>query len=237
MSNAFLADKQLVENGFDKRPVLQLRQLHWVLLWVSWEERAFPVSSLQSCKKSAAVQHYPSFTDAQLTHLACCCAHCALIFLPLSCYCGPSSCMGLKCFASLCQAAFSVPAAPLAWLPSLLSEGFWDESPWGGADSQILTQWMCTSSRDRFQTEEWKFKKYYKSFSYRDKIFSIFSPLTTKCQHKVFNIYFIPLISFQYICFWKVSVLETDWFQWQNEVQSLQWDLESGRCCEGDGIS
>lgn len=84
----------------------------------NWAEKKehFPMCSLQTYKKSAAVQHYPSFADAQLTHLVCCCAQCALIFLPLSCCCGPNSRIGLKCFASLYQPAFSVPAVPLVWL-------------------------------------------------------------------------------------------------------------------------
>lgn len=70
MSNAFLADKQLVENCFNKKSALQLRQLHYsVLLWDEKKEH-FPMCSLQSYKKSAAVQHYPSFTDAQLTWCA-----------------------------------------------------------------------------------------------------------------------------------------------------------------------
>lgn len=56
-------------------------------------------------------------------------------------------------------------------------------------------------------------------------MFNIFSPLTTECQHKVINIYFIPLISFQYIFFLKMCVLETDW--WQNKVWPLSgvWNL------------
>lgn len=88
---------------------------------------------------------------------------------------------------------------------------------------------MCTSSWDRFKKEEWKFKKYYKIFSCRN----------TLLNTKVFNIYLINLISFQYIFFLKVYILETDWFQyytWQNKVQAFQWDLESDKCCKDDGF-
>lgn len=120
MSNAFFADKQLVES--DKKTVLQLN--YTIQCCSNWAERKEHFSCLAS-KAIRNLQQYRIILHSQMlsSHTWCAPVHTVPWFSCL-CHCvrplwPPARALGwnvLFLFASLGQAAFSVPAFLLAWL-------------------------------------------------------------------------------------------------------------------------